>query len=89
MGLWSYPLGVLSSGLISYLYQIVKMQEFILNNENLKGIALGGLIAPFFIMVSNLYDWLAKGTIDFTPNLTFTRDVTAISNSKNWLCIRK
>ncbi|MCI9448559.1 MAG: type IV secretory system conjugative DNA transfer family protein [Lachnospiraceae bacterium] len=81
-GLWSYPLGVLSSGLISYLYQIVKMQEFILNTESLKGIALGGLIAPFFIMVSNLYDWLAKGTTDFTPNLTFTRDVTAISNSK-------
>lgn len=88
-GIWSYPFGLATSGLLSYLIQSMRMQEFILNSENIAGIALGGLWAPFFVMISNLYDWLSKGITDFTPNLTFRKDVTKISNSKRQAMYKK
>lgn len=82
LGFWSYPLGVISSALLSYLMQRMKMQEFVFNSENVTEIAFGGLAVPAFIMFTNIYDYLSKGKKDFTPNLTFKKNVTSISDSK-------
>lgn len=82
LGLWSYPLGVISSALLSYLMQRMKMQEFVFNSENVTEIVFGGLVVPAFIMFTNIYDYLSKGKKDFTPNLTFKKNVTSISDSK-------
>lgn len=81
-GTWSYPLGLVTSGLFSYLAQTMQLQEFTLNSENLFGILAGGLVVPFFVTLSNLLDFLLKGKTDFTPNLIGKKDVTKISESK-------
>ena len=82
LGVWSYPLGLVVSGLLLYLIQIMKMQEFIFSRERITGVALGGLVVPVFVMLTNIYDHFSKGKKDFTPNLTFKKNVTSISNSK-------
>lgn len=82
LGLWSYPLGLVTSGLFSYLAQTMQLQEFTLNRENLFGILAGGLVVPFLVTLSNLLDFLLKGKTDFTPNLIGKKDVTKISESK-------
>lgn len=89
LGLWSYPFGVSVSALLSYFIQTIKMQEFTFNRENIAWIALGGLVVPFFVMISNLYDYLSKGKKEFTPNLTFRKDVTAVSNTKKQAMYKK
>ena len=58
------------------------MQEFVFNSENVTEIAFGGVVVPAFIMFTNIYDYLSKGKKDFTPNLTFKKNVTSISDSK-------
>ena len=89
LGLWSYPFGLSLSGLLLYFIQTMRMQEFTLNRENITGIAIGGLIAPFFVVLSNFYDYLSKGKKDFTPNLAFKKDVTMISDSKRQAMYKK
>lgn len=89
LGLWSYPFGLSLSGLLSYFVQTMRMQEFTLNRENITEIAIGGLIAPFFVVLSNFYDYLSKGKKDFTPNLAFKKDVTMISDSKRQAMYKK
>ena len=89
LGLWSYPFGLSLSGLLSYFIQTMRMQEFTFNRENITGIALGGFIAPVFIMLTNIYDYLSKGKKDFTPNLAFKKDVTMISDSKKQAMYKK
>lgn len=89
LGLWSYPFGISLSGLLLYFIQTMRMQEFTLNRENITGIAIGGLIAPFFVVLSNFYDYLSKGKKEFTPNLTFKKNVTSISDSKKQAMYRK
>ena len=61
LGLWSYPLGLIVSGMIIYFFQTMKMQSFNLDEKNVCMIFLGGLIAPFFVMLMNTYDFCAKG----------------------------
>lgn len=89
LGLWSYPFGLSLSGLLLYFIQTMRMQEFTLNRENITGIVIGGLIAPFFVVLSNFYDYLSKGKKDFTPNLAFKKDVTMISDSKKQAMYKK
>lgn len=90
LGLWSYPFGLVISGMMSFFYQtIIKGQSFVLNKENLIGIMVGGLIAPFFVMLTNIYDYLSKGKTDFTPNLTLKKNVTSISDSKRQAMYKK
>lgn len=88
-GVWSYPMGLLVSGMLAYLIQAMKMQDFIFNRESITGIALGGLVAPVFVMLTNIYDYLSKGKKEFAPNLTFKKDVTKISNSKKQAMYKK
>lgn len=89
-GLWSYPFGLIVSGMVSYFIQkIIQNQTFIFDKEHILGIMLGGLVAPFFIMLSNLYDYLSKGKKDFTPNLTSKKSVTSISDSKKQAMYKK
>lgn len=89
-GVWSYPFGLVVSGMMSFFYQtIIKSQSFVFNKESLIGITIGGLIAPFFIMITNIYDYLSKGKTDFTPNLTLQKNVTSISDSKRQAMYKK
>lgn len=89
-GLWSYPFGLIVSGMVSYFIQrIIQNQTFIFDKEHILGIMLGGLVAPFFIMLSNLYDYLSKGKKDFTTNLTSKKSVTSISDSKKQAMYKK
>lgn len=89
-GLWSYPFGLLISGMMSYFYQtIIQRQAFVLNKESLIVIMAGGLVAPFFIMLTNIYDYLSKGKTDFTPNLSIKKNVTSISDSKRQAMYKK
>lgn len=89
LGVWAYPFGLIVSGLIFYLIQTMQMKEIIFNAGNITGIILGGLTAPFLVMITNLYDWYSKGKTDFTPNLTFRKNVTKISNSKRQAMYKK
>lgn len=88
-GLWSYPLGLVVSGMFSYLNQTMQMQEFTLNNENFINIIVGGLVVPCLVTFSNLFDFLTKGKTDFSPNLTNKKDVTKISESKKSAMYKK
>lgn len=90
LGLWSYPFGIVVSGMMSYFYQtIIKGQSFVFNKESLIGIMAGGLIAPFFVMLTNIYDYFSKGKTDFAPNLTLKKNVTSISDSKRQAMYKK
>lgn len=90
MGFWSYPFGLIVSGMVSYFIQkVMQNQTFIFDKEHILGIILGGLIAPFFIMITNIYDYLSKGKKDFTPNLTSKKSVTSISDSKRQAMYKK
>lgn len=89
-GLWSYPFGLIVSSMVSYFIQkIIQNQTFIFDKEHILGIMLGGLVAPFFIMLSNLYDYLSRGKKDFTTNLTSKKSVTSISDSKRQAMYKK
>lgn len=88
-GIWSYPLGLVISGLFSYLNQTMRMQDFTLNNENLLNILAGGLAVPCLVTLSNMFDYLTKSKTDFTPNLTNKKDVTKISESKKQAMYKK
>lgn len=89
-GIWGYPFGLAVSGMVSYFIQkIIQSQTFTLDKEHILSIMLGGLVAPFFIMLSNLYDYLSKGKKDFTPNLTSRKSVTSISDSKKQAMYKK
>lgn len=88
-GLWSYPLGLVISGLFYYLSETMRMYTFTLNKTNIPDIAIGGLIVPCCVTVSNLFDYLTKGKTDFTPNLTNKKDVTKISESKKQAMYKK
>lgn len=89
LGLWTYPFGLAVSGMVSYFIQMIQMQSFSLDEKNIKAILIGGLMAPIFIMFLNVYDYFTKGKKDFTPNLTFKRDVTKISDSKKQAMYKK
>lgn len=82
LGLWSYPLGLVTSGMIAYLAQIMGIYTFTPDQTNITNVVAGGLVVPAFIMISNIHDYLSKGKTDFTPNLTNKKDVTKISDSK-------
>ena len=88
-GIWSYPFGLVVSGMISYIIPKMQQQTFTFDKEHLISILLGGLIAPFFIMLTNIYDYLSKGKKDFTPNLTSKKSVTSISDSKRQAMYKK
>lgn len=89
-GLWSYPFGLMVSGMVSYFMQkIIQSQTFALDKKHILSIMLGGLVAPFFIMLSNFYDYISKGKKDFSPNLTSKKSVTSISNSKRQAMYKK
>lgn len=82
-GIWSYPFGLIVSSMVSYFMQtIIQSQTFALDKEHILSIMLGGFVAPFFIMISNLFDYLSKGKTDFASNLTLKKNVTSISDSK-------
>lgn len=89
LGLWTYPFGLAVSGMVSYFIQMIQMHSFSLDEKNIKAILIGGLMAPIFIMFLNVYDYFTKGKKDFTPNLTFKRDVTKISDSKKQAMYKK
>lgn len=89
LGLWSYPFGLIVSGMLSYFIPKMQNQTFTVDKEHLISIILGGLIAPFFIMITNIYDYLSKGKKDFTPNLTSKRNVTSLSDSKKQAMYKK
>ncbi len=82
LGLWSYPFGLAISSMTLYLVQKMQMLSFRLDEKSITHILIGGLIAPFFIMLMNIYDYLSKGKKDFAPNMTFKKDVIKISDSK-------
>lgn len=82
LGLWAYPFGLAVSGMVLYFIRTIQMQSFSVDEKTIKTILIGGLIAPFFVTILNTYDFFAKGRKDFTPSLTFKRDVTKISASK-------
>ncbi len=89
-GLWSYPMGLIISSMMSYFYQtIIKSQSFILDKEHLIGILAGGVVAPLFVMLTNIYDYFSKGKTDFAPNLTLKKNVTSISDSKRQAMYKK
>lgn len=81
-GLWSYPLGLLVSGMIAYMAHITGIHAFTPGQANIISVAAGGLAAPCFVMLTNLHDYLSKGKTDFAPNLANKKDVTKISDSK-------
>lgn len=89
LGLWSYPLGLTISGMISYFYQIIQMQSFNLDEETIKAILIGGLISPFVIMLLNIRDFFTKEKTDFTPNFSSKKNVTQISDSKKQAMYKK
>lgn len=89
LGWWSYPFGLAVSSMGLYLIQKIQMQTFTLDAKNIKAILIGGLVAPLFIMLLNIYDYLSKGKKEFTSNLTFKKDVTKISDSKKQAMYRK
>lgn len=89
LGLWSYPFGLVVSSMSIYLIQKIQLQSFTLDEKNIKAILIGGLVAPLFIMLLNIYDYFSKGKKDFTPNLTFKKDVTKISDSKKQAMYKK
>lgn len=90
LGVWSYPFGLVVSGMVSYFVQkIIQSQTFTLDKEHILSIMLGGLVAPFFIMLSNLYDYISKEKKDFAPNLTSKKSVTSISDSKRQAMYKK
>lgn len=88
-GLWSYLFGLLISSMVYYLIQKLQMGSMVLDEKNIKVILIGGLIAPFFIMLLNVYDYLSKDKRDFTPNFSFKKDVTKISDSKKQAMYKK
>lgn len=88
-GLWSYPLGLVISGLFYYLSETMRMYTFTLDKTNIPDIAIGGLFVPCCVTLSNLLDFLLKGKTDFTPNLTNKKDVTKISESKKQAMYKK
>lgn len=89
LGLWAYPFGLAVSSMGLYLIQKIQMQSFSLDEKTIKAILIGGLVAPLFIMLLNIYDYLSKGKKEFTSNLTFKKDVTKISDSKKQAMYRK
>lgn len=89
LGLWSYPLGLVVSGMFSFLSETMQMQEFTLEMANMPNIAIGGLVVPCLVTISNLFDFLTKGKTDFSPNLTNKKDVTKISESKKQAMYKK
>ena len=89
LGLWSYPFGLIVSGMISYFIPKMQNQLFTADKKHLISIMLGGLIVPFFIMLTNICDYLSKGKRDFTPNLTAKKSVTSISDSKRQAMYKK
>lgn len=89
LGLWSYPFGLAVSSMTLYLVQKIQVQSFRLDEKTIKAILIGGLVAPLFIMLLNIYDYLSKGKKEFTPNLSFKKDVTKISDSKKQAMYRK
>lgn len=83
-------MGLIISSMMSYFYQtIIRGQSLVLNKESLIGIMAGGLIAPFFVMLTNICDYLSKGKTDFTPNLTLQKNVTSISDAKRQAMYKK
>ncbi|MCM1222003.1 MAG: type IV secretory system conjugative DNA transfer family protein [Lachnospiraceae bacterium] len=88
-GLWAYPFGLAISSMTLFLVQKMQMQTFSLDEKSITHILIGGLVAPFFIMLLNIHDYLSKGKKDFTPNLSFKKDVTKISVSKKNAMYRK
>lgn len=89
IGAWSYPLGLITSGLLSYLGATMHMQPFTLNEKNVLEILFGGLAVPCCVTLSNLFDFVSKGKKDFTPNLANKKDVTKISESKKQAMYKK
>lgn len=89
LGIWAYPFGLAISSMCLYLIQRIQMQSFRLDEKNIKAILIGGLIAPLFILLTNIYDYLSKGKKDFTPNLSLKNDVTKISDSKRQAMYKK
>lgn len=52
LGLWSYfPFGLFISSMVYYLIQEFQMKSFVWDEKSIKAILIGGLIAPFFIML--------------------------------------
>lgn len=88
-GLWSYPLGLLVSGMITYIAHITGIHAFTPDQANIINVAAGGLAAPCFVTLSNLHDYLSKGKTDFAPNLAGKKDVTKISDSKRQAMYRR
>lgn len=88
-GLWSYPLGLLVSGMIAYMAHITGIHAFTPDQANITGIVISGLAAPCFVMLTNLHDYLSKGKTDFAPNLANKKDVTKISDSKRQAMYRR
>lgn len=82
-GLWSYPFGLLVSGLVAYLLRITGIYtSFGPDRPTIPYIAIGGLVAPCFVTLANLHDYLSMEKTDFTPNLTCKKNVTRISDTK-------
>lgn len=88
-GLWSYPLGLLASGMIAYVTHIIRIHAFTPDQANITSIVIGGLVAPCFVTLSNLHDYLSKGKTDFAPNLSGRKDVTKISDTKRQAMYRR
>lgn len=89
IGVWSYPVGLVVSGMVIYLIQSMQMQLFTLDEKNILMIIVGGLFAPIFVMITNIYDYFINGKKDFTPNLFSKKDVTKISESKKQAMYKK
>lgn len=89
LGLWSYPFGLAAAVGISYFIKGLGMQAYTLGRGNIMGAAVSGLAVPALVMLSNLYDYLAKGKKDFAPGLSVGKNVTSISDSKKRAMYRK
>lgn len=79
---WSYPLGITAVGMIDYVYHSIMNQTFSLDMQSIIKIAVGGLVVPAVLTLSNLYDYLIKGKTDFSVSLAAENKVTAVSESK-------
>lgn len=89
-GLWAYPFGLLVSGMCAYMLKTVGIYTSSVPDKTaIAYIAAGGMAAPCFVTLSNLYDYLSKGKTDFIPNLTNRKDVTKISDSKRRAMYKK